>query len=150
MSRILDNLQVSLTNIHIRVENVDTDVENNQFSLGVTLSAIELYTTDKNWQRKFIDRSSKKDEDSALYKMLQMKNFGIYYKTKEKNLLCLKPENELAPAMQVLSKINKANGRLTECEDAYLVEPIVLEIKLVQHDIVHALEQMLPLFVLNV
>lgn len=57
VTKILDNLQVSLTNIHIRVENVDPDVENNQFSLGVTLSAMELFTTDKNWQRQFVDRS---------------------------------------------------------------------------------------------
>ena len=63
--------------------------------------------------------------------MLQIKNFGVYYKTKEKNLLCLKPDGEIAAAMQVLSKISKANGKLTECQDSYLVEPIVQEIRLV-------------------
>ena len=51
ISKIIDNLQVSLSKIHIRVESVDADVENNQFSLGVTLQAIELFTTDKNWIR---------------------------------------------------------------------------------------------------
>jgi hypothetical protein len=51
VTKVIDNLQVSLSKIHIRVENVDTDVENNQFSLGVTLQSIDLYTTDKEWNR---------------------------------------------------------------------------------------------------
>jgi hypothetical protein len=51
ITKVIDNLQISFSKIHIRVENVDPDVENNQFSLGLTLQSIELYTTDKDWQR---------------------------------------------------------------------------------------------------
>jgi hypothetical protein len=51
ITKVIDNLQISFSKIHIRVESVDPDVENNQFSLGITLQSIELYTTDKDWQR---------------------------------------------------------------------------------------------------
>ena len=57
ITKIIDNLQVSLSKIHLRVENADPDEENNQFSMGITLQAIELYTTDKEWKRQFVDRS---------------------------------------------------------------------------------------------
>jgi vacuolar protein sorting-associated protein 13A/C len=57
ITKVIDNLQLSLSKIHIRVENVDNDVENNQFSMGVTLQSIDLYTTDKDWNRQFVDRS---------------------------------------------------------------------------------------------
>jgi hypothetical protein len=60
ITKIIDNLQVSLSKIHLRVENADPDEENNQFSMGITLQAIELYTTDKEWKRQFVDRSKQK------------------------------------------------------------------------------------------
>jgi hypothetical protein len=60
ITKIIDNLQVSLSKVHLRVENADPDEENNQFSMGITLQAIELYTTDKEWKRQFVDRSKQK------------------------------------------------------------------------------------------
>lgn len=52
--------------------------------------------------------------------------------------------------MQVLSKIDKASGKLSEYADSYLVEPIVQNVKLVQNDLVEALEKGLPHYILNV
>ena len=63
--------------------------------------------------------------------MLIIKNLGVYYKTKETNLLCAKPLEDIAQEMQTLSKIDKVTGKLTECNDYYLVEPISQEAKLV-------------------
>jgi hypothetical protein len=37
VTKIIDNLQISLTNVHIRVENEDLDDKESTFSLGVTL-----------------------------------------------------------------------------------------------------------------
>ena len=52
--------------------------------------------------------------------------------------------------MKELSKIDKQSGKLSECADFYLIEPILLQIKLIQNDLVEALDKMLPHFVLNV
>lgn len=51
VSKIVDNLQVSLTNLHIRIENEDDNNPINQFSLGISLQAIDLYTTNRKWER---------------------------------------------------------------------------------------------------
>jgi vacuolar protein sorting-associated protein 13A/C len=72
ISKVIDNLQVSLSKIHVRVENADQEVENNQFSLGVTLQAIELYTTDSLWNRQFVDRVKQTGQDLSLFKVLQI------------------------------------------------------------------------------
>jgi hypothetical protein len=74
----------------------------------------------------------------------------VYYKTKEKNILSLKPPDQIALEMKELSKIDQKSGKLSECADFYLIEPILLQIKLIQNDLVEALDKMLPHFLLNV
>jgi vacuolar protein sorting-associated protein 13A/C len=83
VTRIIDNLQVTLRNIHIRIENQDTIEENRSFSLGVTLQAADLFTTDSSWNKSYIDRSEVKNKDKPVSKLLSIENFGIYYKIKE-------------------------------------------------------------------
>ena len=73
--------------MHIRVENEDLIEPDNSFSLGLTLQGIDLYTTDENWERTFIDRTKAANKRVAMNKILKIHNFGVYYKTKESNLL---------------------------------------------------------------
>lgn len=58
VTKIVDNLQISLQNMHLRVEHEDLIEPDNSFSLGLTLQNIDLYTTDEYWQRTYIDRTS--------------------------------------------------------------------------------------------
>ena len=37
ITKIVDNLQISLQNLHMRIENEDTIEPDNSFSLGITL-----------------------------------------------------------------------------------------------------------------
>lgn len=47
LTKILNNLQFSITNIHIRYEDdISTD---HRFAAGVTLSELSAITTDENW-----------------------------------------------------------------------------------------------------
>lgn len=47
LTKILNNLQFSITNIHIRYEdNIST---NHRFAAGITLSELSAITTDENW-----------------------------------------------------------------------------------------------------
>ena len=87
ITRIVDNLQVSLKNLHIRVEREDVITPQNSFSLGITLQEIDLYTTDANWERIYIDRTKDVNKRTAMHKVLKIKNFGIYYKTGETSLI---------------------------------------------------------------
>ena len=57
ITKIVDNLQINLKDIHVRIENEDTLEPENSFSLGITLQEIDLYTTDANWKRVYLDRT---------------------------------------------------------------------------------------------
>ena len=57
VTKIIDNLQISLKDLHVRIEHEDCAEPDNSFSIGYTLQGIDLYTTDENWQRVYIDRT---------------------------------------------------------------------------------------------
>ena len=87
VTKIVDNLQISLKNLHLRVEHEDTIEPDNSFSLGITLQELDLYTTDSNWERIYVDRTKEANKHKAMNKILRIHNFGVYYKTKETSLI---------------------------------------------------------------
>jgi vacuolar protein sorting-associated protein 13A/C len=57
ITKIIDNLQVALRNIHLRIENEDANDQDATFSIGITLQSVDLYTTDVNLKKTYVDRS---------------------------------------------------------------------------------------------
>ena len=72
ITKIVDNLQIKLSNLHVRIEHEDTIETENSFSLGVTLQEIDLYTTDKNWNRIYLDRTKEANKGVAMNKVLRI------------------------------------------------------------------------------
>jgi len=72
--RILDNLQINISNIHIRIED---NYMNPNLSLGLTLQSLNVTNTDKNWHPIFVDRNLNKE--SNIYKLLELNNFGVFF-----------------------------------------------------------------------
>jgi len=135
VTKIVDNLQIKLTNMHIRIENEDAVDRNNQFSLGVTLQGIDLHTTDDCWERIFIDRTKEINKAKSMFKLLKIVNFGIYYKTKETTLISTAlSQEEMAAVLIAQFSTYDEDGRITRQRDDYLIEPIRLEVKLTQND----------------
>lgn len=87
VTKIVDNLQVSLENLHVRVEHEDTIGPENSFSLGITLQKLDLFTTDEKWNRIYIDRTKQVNQAKAMNKLLEVTNYGVYYKTRETSLI---------------------------------------------------------------
>lgn len=94
VSKIVDNLQVSLTNLHLRIENEDDNNPINQFSLGISLQAIDLYTTNRKWDKVYVDLTLPENKEEPMFKMLHVVNFGVYYKTRENSLISTMPDEE--------------------------------------------------------
>ena len=46
--RIIDNIQINIKNIHIRFEDIK------DFSFGITLDELQIFTTNKDWKKEFI------------------------------------------------------------------------------------------------
>jgi len=47
ITKIIDNLQINLQNVHVRIENEDLEDKQSTFSLGITLKQITFNTTDQ-------------------------------------------------------------------------------------------------------
>ena len=70
-----------MKNLHFRLESNNVNFSHDMFSMGFTLEKFLLKTTDPHWNYKFIDRTTaEKDKDKPLFKVLEIKNFGFYYK----------------------------------------------------------------------
>lgn len=48
MARLIRNIQVKISNIHIRYEDKTTNV-GSPFAFGITLGMLNVETTDENW-----------------------------------------------------------------------------------------------------
>ena len=70
--RIIENIQIEIKDVTVSL----TDPEG---SAGVVLDSLSLVTTDADGKRVFVDRmADTSPANSFLYKMLQIKGFGIY------------------------------------------------------------------------
>ncbi|XP_039479020.1 vacuolar protein sorting-associated protein 13-like [Drosophila santomea] len=51
-AQIVNNLQVQITNVHLRYE--DTTTTGSPFSFGISLHELELYTTNCDWEKCYM------------------------------------------------------------------------------------------------
>jgi vacuolar protein sorting-associated protein 13A/C len=72
-ANILDNLQVTVSNIHICLEDQEKGM-----SLGAILEEINLRTTDSIWEAHFANRQQEAKIDSAIHKRITLERFGLY------------------------------------------------------------------------
>ena len=71
LAKVLNNLQVSVTNIHVRYE--DRTQSTQPFAIGVTLAELGAYTTDPSGSRRFI-------VDAAVqHKRVELRQLAIYH-----------------------------------------------------------------------
>lgn len=79
-SKIIDNLEITLKNVHLRYEDSQT-IPRSPFSAGITLNSFTLSTCDEKWHEKFVARDVNK-ASLSIWKMAKVYNFGIYWQTK--------------------------------------------------------------------
>ncbi|XP_066460243.1 intermembrane lipid transfer protein VPS13A [Eleutherodactylus coqui] len=76
VTQVIKNLQVKISNIHIRYEDDITNPEC-PLSFGVSLQNLSLQTSDKNWNPCLHDESSK-----LFYKIVRLDNLFAYWNVK--------------------------------------------------------------------
>ncbi|OMJ29920.1 Vacuolar protein sorting-associated protein 13 [Smittium culicis] len=72
VNKIIDNLQITIKNIHLKYEDTDSNLDR-PFSIGAVLSSLSIVSTDENWTPMFVQNSS-----SITYKKLDLENFFFY------------------------------------------------------------------------
>ncbi|XP_055686925.1 intermembrane lipid transfer protein Vps13 isoform X2 [Lutzomyia longipalpis] len=70
--QIVNNLQIRISNIHIRYE--DRNVGGQLFAFGVTLKNFSVNTTDENWSKCYL-----KEVVSKVFKMAELEGLAVYF-----------------------------------------------------------------------
>ncbi|CCH41516.1 Vacuolar protein sorting-associated protein [Wickerhamomyces ciferrii] len=89
VTKIVDNLQVQIKNIHLRYEDVDNVFTDNPYAIGVTLDELSAISTDSNWKHTFISVSQQ-----LTHKLLTLKSLCCYWNTDAKSIYT-ENQNEL-------------------------------------------------------
>lgn len=76
--RIIDNLQITVKDIHIRFQDELTRA----YSFGLTLEEFRLFTVNASGQPQYIDRTRPEYANEPLRKQLELYNIGLYWNEK--------------------------------------------------------------------
>lgn len=109
-AKIIDNLEVTLTNLHIRYED-STSIPGSVFSCGMTIESLSLATTDENWSSSFVNRDIAKRKETSINKLGTMENLGVYWNTSNEPLRNYSFHQWEA---QMQARIFRANNEPTE------------------------------------
>lgn len=71
VARTINNVQVKIANVHIRYE--DNSKTGRPYAFGITLNNFEIFTTDANWQKCFVDGVIR-----HVFKLASLDCFSVY------------------------------------------------------------------------
>jgi len=80
VTKIVDNLQISINNIHIRYEDKLSD-PGHPFAVGLTLSEFSAVSTDDFWNPTFIEKQT-----NTIHKLVTLGSLGVYWNTDSQSL----------------------------------------------------------------
>lgn len=128
---IVDNLCVSVKNVHIRYE----DTTSNQFKpfvIGFTLDKLNYSPSDLNWKKSFVTLEAKKQAQKS-FMLLELAQFSIYHISKCTDLFTSKVD-----WLQTISNDKFASvmyqfiahrDSVSPISDFYLLRPVNAEIR---------------------
>lgn len=96
--KIIDNIQIKVSNIHIRFEDQIT----NRFAWGIAMNSFEAYTCDENWKKRYIDRTQEQNKNIPLQKQLKLSNLGAYWIANERQFFWKLPTLECKNSMEAM------------------------------------------------
>ena len=85
------------------------------------------------------------NKNKKMNKLLEVTNYGVYYKTKETSLISQAHSDQEKHALLLAFAIFDEKGRVSKQVDDYLVSPLTLKVKLVQNDPELAMAQKMSL-----
>uniref|UniRef100_A0A8R1E5I1 Chorein N-terminal domain-containing protein n=1 Tax=Caenorhabditis japonica TaxID=281687 RepID=A0A8R1E5I1_CAEJA len=120
VTQIIKNLQVSVSNIHVRFEDRYTN-RHRPFAMGVTLEKLDFKTTDENWKETI-----HKDVVKIIYKLVSLQNLAVYWNSSAEFISDLDNKETIRKKLQETIH----NGKNRPIGYKYILEPIQMEAKL--------------------
>lgn len=96
ITKIVDNLQVTIKNIHIRFEDSTSNPER-MFAVGVTLKSLSAVSTDADWNDSFIV-----NPQDAVNKLVKLHSFSVYWNTRDQPVQKLTYEEFVRTARELI------------------------------------------------
>lgn len=118
-ARILDNLRVTVKDIHLRFEYIQSP---KNVVCGITLAGLECYTTNSNWEMVFLDRQQDGKSLESIYKYAVLRGLGVYI-SGESGKLVVNSESETA-AFELMHGLIYSQDR-----QHYVLQPLNAEAK---------------------
>lgn len=111
-TKIIDNLQVTIKNVHVRYED-SISSPGNPFSVGLTLSEFSANSTDSQWQAAFVQGS-----DDFTYKLAKLGSLAVYWNTDTQSLAGKTQDEFLKAFSQLISTETEIQ------ENQYILRPV--------------------------
>ncbi|KAI1733917.1 hypothetical protein F4680DRAFT_368242 [Xylaria scruposa] len=124
VTKIVDNLQVTVKNIHVRYED-SISAPGHPFALGVTLEEFSAVSTDGQWHPTFIQNTSK-----TTHKLATLAALAVYWNTDSELLGSGREVSEgakLVPHGEMLQKFKAMIGNsenATDSDHQYILKPV--------------------------
>lgn len=123
-NRIVDNLQLTVKNVHLRYED-DVSVPGHPFSIGITLGGFTAVSTDKFWQPTFIHNSAE-----GIHKIANLDSLSVYFDSESKSLAGHPTDRAI---VEFNALIAKAGKDAKPVEHQYILAPVSGEGRLIMN-----------------
>ncbi|KAG8880371.1 hypothetical protein FRB97_000908 [Tulasnella sp. 331] len=121
LGTILNNLQITIKNIHIRYED-NMSVPGHPFAVGITLAEFTARTTDGQWQPSFVPAGA-----GAIFKLAKLESLALYFNTDEKSISGLGTKEFLARFKSLIA------DRERSPDHQYLLKPVTGEARIIMN-----------------
>jgi vacuolar protein sorting-associated protein 13A/C len=124
VTKIVDNLQVTVKNIHVRYED-SISAPGHPFALGVTLEEFSAISTDGQWQPTFIQNTS-----TTTHKLAKLAALAVYWNTDSELLGSgreMAEDDELTPHDEMMEKFKAMIGNgegVTTAGHQFILKPV--------------------------
>ncbi|KAN0063379.1 Vacuolar protein sorting-associated protein 13 [Thecaphora frezii] len=112
VTKIVDNLQITVRNIHIRYEDKLSNPEH-PFSAGITLAEFSAISTDADWNPTFIQNSAE-----GIHKLARLESLAVYWDTDSDSLAGY----EVAEAQKKFSALIAREGHSRDHQ--FILKPV--------------------------
>ncbi|KAK0465028.1 vacuolar protein sorting-associated protein 13 [Desarmillaria tabescens] len=112
MAKVINNLQVTVKNIHIRYED-KLSVPGHPFAAGLTLAGFEAVSVDEEWQPVFIESTA-----GAIHKLANLQSLAVYFDTDSSSIAGLPPNESIRKFHDMI-----ASG-VQSAEHQFILKPV--------------------------
>ncbi|KAF9459895.1 vacuolar protein sorting-associated protein 13 [Collybia nuda] len=130
-SKIINNLQVTVKNIHIRYED-HLSVPGHPFAAGITLASFTAVSVDAEWKAAFIESTA-----GAIHKLANLESLAVYFDTDSPSMA----------GLPTADAINKFSSMITQGSSAvdhqFILKPVSGEGRIVVN---HKVDRRTPRF----